>query len=329
VFCLALANIASRAAPIATADVPTHDPVMIQQGDRYYLFATGQGIAVHSSRDLKTWQEEPPVFARAPDWTFTTVPGFEGHIWAPDVSFHNGQYYLYYAISLGGKITSAIGVATNRTLDRASPDFKWVDHGVVVQSVPGRDLWNAIDPNLVLDDAGTPWLAFGSFWSGLKLVKLQPDLLRIAEPQEWHSIAKRERSVLRDDLDAEPAALEAPFIFHKNGYYYLFLSWDFCCRGVKSNYKLMIGRSKTVTGPYLDRDGTDLAKGGGTLVLQGNADWPGVGHNSTYTFAGKDYLVFHAYDAHDEGKSKLKLAELAWDAAGWPVLPSDVLKASR
>src|SRR6201999_1504921 len=112
-------------------------------------------------------------------------------------SFHNGQYYLYYAISLGGKITSAIGVATNKTLERTKPDFAWVDHGMVLQSVPGRDLWNAIDPQLVLDEGGPPWMVFGSFWSGIKLVKLQADYLRPAEPQEWHALAKRERSVLR------------------------------------------------------------------------------------------------------------------------------------
>jgi arabinan endo-1,5-alpha-L-arabinosidase len=302
-----------------------HDPVLIQQAGTYYLFGTGQGIDVHSSKDLRTWRDEPRVFERAPDWTFATVPGFQGHIWAPDVSEHGGSYYLYYAISLGGKITSAIGVASNKTLDRGSPDFKWVDHGAVLQSVPGRDLWNAIDPQLIVDEQGTPWLAFGSFWSGIKLVKLRADLLRVAEPQEWHSIARRERSVLRDDTDPEPAAIEAPFIFKHGQYYYLFVSWDYCCRGVNSTYKIMIGRSNSVTGPYLDKDGRDLAKGGGSLVLQGNPRWPGVGHNSAYRFDGRDYLVLHAYDARDQGKSRLKILEMGWDGAHWPVLDPHAL----
>jgi arabinan endo-1,5-alpha-L-arabinosidase len=303
-----------------------HDPVVIQQADTYYLFGTGQGIDVHSSKDLKSWRDEPHVFDRAPDWTFATVPGFQGHIWAPDISEHKGIYYLYYAISLGGKITSAIGVASNKTLDRGSPDFKWVDHGAVLQSVAGRDLWNAIDPQLIVDEEGTPWLAFGSFWSGVKLVKLRADLLRVAEPQEWHSVAKRERSVLRDDTDPEPAAIEAPFIFKHGPYYYLFVSWDYCCRGVNSTYKIMIGRSKSVTGPYLDKDSRDLAKGGGSLLLGGNPRWPGVGHNSAYRFNDKDYLVFHAYDARDQGKSRLKILEMRWDDAGWPVLDPHALE---
>jgi arabinan endo-1,5-alpha-L-arabinosidase len=303
-----------------------HDPTMIRQGDTYYLFGTGQGIEVHSSHDMKDWRQEPRVFERAPDWTFSTVPGFEGHIWAPDISEHNGSYYLYYAISQGGKITSAIGVATNRTLDRGSPDFKWIDHGIVLQSVPGRDLWNAIDPQLVIDESGTPWLAFGSFWSGLKLVKLQTDMLRVAEPEEWHALAKRERSVLRDDTDPEPAAIEAPFVFRHAGYYYLFFSWDYCCRGVDSNYKIMIGRSRQLTGPYLDKDGHSLNQGWGTLLLKGNQRWPGVGHNSAYSIDGKDYLVFHAYDARDDGKSKLKILEMSWDVAGWPQLDPHALE---
>jgi arabinan endo-1,5-alpha-L-arabinosidase len=304
---------------------PAHDPVMIRQGDTYYVFTTGQGIRVHSSKGMTSWKEEPPVFARAPEWTFAAVPGFTGHIWAPDISEHNGTYYLYYAISQGGKITSAIGVATNKTLDRASPDFSWVDRGMVLQSVPGRDLWNAIDAQLVVDERNTPWLAFGSFWSGLKLVKLQADFLRVAEPQEWRSLAKRERSVLREDTDPEPAAIEAPFIFRKGDYYYLFVSWDYCCRGVRSNYKMLVGRSQEIVGPYIDRANVALNRGGGSLVLQGTRRWPGVGHNSAYTFDGKDYLVFHAYDADDGGKSKLQVLEIKWDAAGWPVVDARTL----
>jgi arabinan endo-1,5-alpha-L-arabinosidase len=121
----------------AAEGIRVHDPVMIRQGDTYYLFGTGMGIAVHSSKDMKTWKQEPPVFERAPAWTFTTVPGFKGHIWAPDISEHGGTYYLYYAISLPGKITSAIGVATSKTLDRSSREFAWVDRGMVIQSVLG------------------------------------------------------------------------------------------------------------------------------------------------------------------------------------------------
>lgn len=305
--------------------VSIHDPVMAKEGDTYYLFSTGPGITFYTSKDLKNWAHRGRVFPGEPAWAKGVAPAFNGHIWAPDIQRYDGKFYLYYSVSSFGKNTSAIGLTTNRTLDPASPDYQWVDQGIVLQSVPSRDLWNAIDPNLIVDQQGTPWLSFGSFWSGLKLVKLAPDAKSLAEPQEWHSIAKRERSVLVDDLQAGPAEIEAPFIFRKGEFYYLFVSWDKCCRGKDSTYKMLVGRSKEVRGPYLDKEGRDLAAGGGTLLLAGNQDWPGVGHNSAYTFDGKDYLIFHAYEASDNGLQKLKIAEIKWDAALWPVVDPSVL----
>ncbi|HXO73863.1 MAG TPA: family 43 glycosylhydrolase, partial [Puia sp.] len=134
-----------------TRQTPVHDPVLIRQDSMYYLFCTGFGITVYSSKDRATWKKEKPVFAQAPEWAVKAIPGYRGHTWAPDISFHNGLYYLYYSVSAFGKNTSCIGLATNKTLNPASPDFKWQDHGKVIQSVPGRDMWNAIDPNLVRD----------------------------------------------------------------------------------------------------------------------------------------------------------------------------------
>ncbi|HEY4150411.1 MAG TPA: arabinan endo-1,5-alpha-L-arabinosidase [Chitinophagaceae bacterium] len=300
--------------------ISVHDPVMIKQDSLYYIFHTGFGISVWSSPDMKNWKKEKQVFATAPAWAVAAVPGFRGHIWAPDISYHNGLYYLYYACSAFGKNTSVIGVATNKTLNPSSPEFKWEDHGKVVQSVPGRDMWNAIDPNLVVDDNNTPWLAFGSFWNGIKLVKLSPDMLSVAEPEEWYTIAARPRDFGLADTLAGNAAIEAPFIFKKNGYYYLFVSWDYCCRAEKSTYKMVIGRSKSVTGPYFDKKGVDMKFNGGTPLLEGDKNWYGVGHNGAYTFDGKDYLIFHGYDAADKGRSKLRIETMQWDKDGWPVV---------
>jgi arabinan endo-1,5-alpha-L-arabinosidase len=311
-----------------STDVRIHDPVLIRAGDTFYLFGTGRGIAAFSSKDMRTWKKEPPVFDTPPAWTMKVVPNFQGRFWAPDIAQYDGTYYLYYCVSTGGKITSAIGVATNKTLDRASRDYRWVDHGMVLQSIPYRDLWNAIDPQLIVAHDGTPWLAFGSFWAGLRLVKLAPDRLRIAEPQEWRALAKRERSVLIDDAEPEPASIEAPFIFRREGWYYLFVSWDHCCRGVNSDYKVVVGRARDITGPYVDASDERLDKGGGTLLLAGNERWPGVGHNSAYTFDGRDYFVTHAYDARDRGWSKLKILELGWDARGWPTLDAGALEGN-
>jgi arabinan endo-1,5-alpha-L-arabinosidase len=302
-----------------SANIRVHDPVMIKEGNTYYLFCTGNGISVFSSTDMKNWKKEKPVFDQAPPWAVETIPGFKGHIWAPDIAFHNGLYYLYYSVSAFGKNTSCIGVATNKTLNSAAKDFKWTDHGKVIQSVPGRDLWNAIDPNLAWDDQQQPWLVFGSFWSGMKLVKLNKDLLHVATPESWYTVSKRERDFKVEDENPGEGSVEAPFIFKKNNYFYLFVSFDFCCRGKESTYKIVVGRSEKIQGPYLDKEGKRMDQGGGTILLKGNEQWPGVGHNSVYTFDGKDYLVFHAYDANDEGKPKLKISELSWDQLGWPV----------
>ena len=161
--CYTLLLISIAASWVYAQDVRVHDPVMIKHGNTYYLFCTGMGISVFSSTDLQHWKPEKAVFDLPPSWAVQAVPGFKGHIWAPDISFHNGLYYLYYSVSAFGKNTSCIGVATNKTLDPQDKDFHWTDRGKVIESVPGRDLWNAIDPNLTVDDEQNPWLAFGIF----------------------------------------------------------------------------------------------------------------------------------------------------------------------
>ncbi|MGL1884956.1 MAG: arabinan endo-1,5-alpha-L-arabinosidase [Reichenbachiella sp.] len=299
-------------------NVGVHDPVMIQHEGKYYLFCTGWGISVYSSDDMTNWKSEKKVFDNPPSWTTETVSGFAGHMWAPDISFFDGKYYLYYSISSFAKNTSAIGVATNVTLDPSSPDYQWQDHGMVVQSVPYRDMWNAIDPNIIVDEEGYPWMAFGSFWGGMKMVKLIPNRTAVAQPEEWKTIAKRERNFDIDDKQPGDGAVEAPFIFKKGNYYYLFVSWDYCCRGKESTYKVVVGRSENAMGPYLDKDGLSMNQGGGTLVVEGNERWAGVGHNSTYTFGENDYLVFHGYDMLADGHPKLIIKELEWSKDQWP-----------
>ncbi len=324
-------------------DTHIHDPVMAQQDGTYYLFGTGKGIDVYSSPDMENWTREDPVFDEAPDWTFDLVPDFDNVEWAPDIAEHDGTYYLYYSVSQFGRNNSAIGVATNETLNPDDPNFEWVDHGKVVQSVPGRDMWNAIDPNLAFDNEGTPWMSFGSFWMGLKIVKLRDNLTEITtQPQTWHTIAARHRYWKLDERDAGDAAnpeldyeelytgdilesaqnmefgaTEAPFIFKKNDYYYLFLSRDRCCRGLESSYKIAVGRSKSITGPYLDKGGEELIHGGGTIIAKENEDWAAVGHQAAYTFDGTDYLIFHGYDKSDDGDAKLIIREITWED-GWP-----------
>ncbi|MFB9240926.1 arabinan endo-1,5-alpha-L-arabinosidase [Massilia antarctica] len=305
--------------------VSVHDPVMAKEGNTFYLFSTGPGITFYSSTDMHNWKEEGRVFPGEPAWAKKAAPTFNDHIWAPDISFHDGKYYLYYSVSGFGKNTSGIGVTTNATLNPRAANYQWQDQGMVLQSIPGRDNWNAIDPNIVDDSSGTPWMSFGSFWSGIKLVKLDASRTRLAEPQAWHTIAQRTRPAGIPDDEAGPAEIEAPHILKKNGYYYLFVSWGLCCKKEASTYHVMMGRSKDVTGPYLDRTGKDMARGGGSLLIEGNAQWKGVGHNSAYTIDGKDLLVMHAYETADNYLQKLKILDMRWDKDGWPAVdPQDL-----
>ncbi len=143
------------------------------------------------------------------------------------------------------------------------------------------DNWNAIDPNVVVDDAGTPWLEFGSFWSGLKMVKLVASTGLRADTM-LYSVANGANS---------KGSLEGGWVFKRCGYYYLFSSWGSCCSGAY-DYNIRVGRSTTVTGPYVDKAGTDLMKGGGTLLVTGNTSWVAPGHNAVITYNNKTYNIY-------------------------------------
>ncbi len=307
--------------------VIAHDPVIAEQDGVYYLFTTGNGIPIWQSTDLSHWTRAGRVFDDVPRWTRDAVPGFEGHIWAPDIYYFRGQYYLFYAVSTFGHNLSAIGLATNRTLNPESYRYKWVDEGLVIESLPGRDDWNSIDPQLVLDEVGDPYLAFGSFWSGLKLVRLSHDAKKLEEGGEGVIAIASRRFVPADrpeegqSLERGGSDIEGPFIFRRGGEYFLFASTGYCCRGRDSTYRMIVGRAKDIEGPYLDRKGHRLLDGGGTLLLESYDRWQGVGHNAVYQFDGKDYLVFHGYDGDTErGVSKLRILPLSWDGEGWPVV---------
>lgn len=308
-----------------------HDPVAAFCDGRYYVFTTG--LTVMSSADLKSWRFEDRVLPETPEWA--AAKGFRGMPWAPDIQYHDGLWYLYYSYSHFGKNTSAIGVATNKTLNPDSPDFKWEDRGMIVESIPGRDEWNAIDANVIVDEEGTGWLCFGSFWRGIKMFKLDETMLRMAEPQEWYPLCRRPEGTAPiiaggadglkldprgSDFDAGNGAVEAPFIFRHGGYYYLFVSYDLCCRGKNSTYKVVVGRSEKVQGPYIDRDGTPLMQGGGTLVAGGDGRYSGMGHCAVVTFDNQDYMFLHGYDSQADYRSKLLVKELVWSPDGWPSL---------
>jgi len=286
-----------------------HDPVLAREGNRYYLYSTGYGIPIRMSDDLIAWSGPTEVFSELPSWAETAVPGVE-FPWAPDISFFNGAYHLYYSLSTFGSQHSIIGLATNETLDPAGLNYEWVDRGKVVESAPGVTNYNAIDPNVAFDEAGQPWLAWGSFWDGIKLRRLDSDTGLLSSTDETvHSLARR----------PVESAIEAPFIIRRGSTFYLFVSFDSCCQGATSTYRIMVGRSPSITGPYVDRDGIAMASGGGTAVLEGYGRIAGPGHNAVYQDGDHYFLVHHFYDADANGVPKLQVRSLLWGDDGWPL----------
>jgi arabinan endo-1,5-alpha-L-arabinosidase len=295
-----------------------HDPVIAHETDTYYVFSTGSLIPFICSKDKAVWEFCGRVFEKNPPWTREVNPDL-ADIWAPDISFFNDQWHLYYAVSRFGSQDSAIGLATNTTLDLNSPDYQWVDQGEVLRSRPG-DQWNAIDPNLVLDENGEPWLAWGSFWQGIWMRKIDSSTGKFdANDSTYHHLA--DRSTGPDNT----SAIEAPFIIFREGKWYLFVSFDQCCQGNNSTYNLRVGRSDALTGPYVDRDGLPLTEGGGTLILSAYDKWKGPGHNGILLEEDNYWMVYHAYAA-STGISSLRIESLSWDSDGWPSLPSQTQK---
>lgn len=283
-----------------------HDPsTLLKQDGRYWCFSTGRGLQALCSDDLENWRLLGPVFPEMPSWVRGVVPNQDGVYWAPDVIKQQDRYLLYYSVSSFGKQTSAIALASSPTLNPDDEAYQWTDHGIVVQTDESSD-HNAIDPAIVRTPDGGMWMVYGSYWTGIKLFELDPETgKRISPDAPTYSLARNEQ-------------IEAAAIEHHEGYYYLFVNWGHCCRGVRSTYNIRVGRSREITGPYLDRNGVDLLEGGGTLLLDTDGVAIGPGHAAFFEHDGQPMLSYHFYSGEDNGRAKLGVRRLEWDEEGWP-----------
>jgi arabinan endo-1,5-alpha-L-arabinosidase len=300
----------ARVAELGATGARVHDPsTIVKCDDEYWCFYTSRGIQSWHSTDLLHWQAGPRTFSETPAWVPEAVPGHFGNdFWAPDVAHVGDKYFLYYAASAFGKNTSAIGVATNSTLNPKDPQYKWTDGGLVIKSTT-QDDFNAIDPAIFQDTDKSLWLAFGSFWSGIRLIQLDPATGKRIAPDS---------SVY---LLAHYSSIEASYIYKHDGHYYLFVNWGLCCRGARSTYNIRVGRSDKVTGPYLDKEGKDMKVGGGTLVAETDGDFVGPGHAGIITKDGHEYMSMHFYNASlPRAPSELAIRPVTWTADGWPTL---------
>jgi arabinan endo-1,5-alpha-L-arabinosidase len=302
-------------------DLATHDPALVVGGDGepWFVYSTGDvrvGFGAPQIRRSddggRTWERVGTAWDHSgdPAWVRDEIDGVSNY-WAPELYENDGTWYLYYSASTFGSNDSAIGVATSTTLDPANPDFGWTDQGMVIRSHAGQDHWNAIDPGIVEDAEGNPWMFFGSFWGGIQVVPLEWPSGKVAGDAEPVRVASR--------AGLPENAIEAPYVIERDGWYYLFVSWDKCCSGVDSTYRIVVGRSRSVTGPFLDAEGRDMALGGGTEVLATDEPMIGPGGQSL----SKGYLGYHFYDGDDGGMFRLAIQRLAWDD-GWPVATTEV-----
>ncbi|MCD7963432.1 MAG: family 43 glycosylhydrolase [Rikenellaceae bacterium] len=302
-----------------STNVPVHDPVMIKQGDTYYVFSTGNGINVLSSKDMVEWKKEDPIFKHGelPSWHTIDIPEQKGHLWAPDIHYRNGKYYVYYSVSAWMNFNSSIGLVTNTTLNPEDPDYKWVDEGKIIDFRNGGEGVNVIDPNVFVDEDGRVYLLYGSYKAGLRLVELDPQTGKLKDE------ANPDVTVLTTTLG------EAVFLIKHDGYYYIFASRGKCCAGLESTYHVVMGRSKDIKGPYLNKEGQSWVDNYFTMFLEGDYEEPGRGHNGFFTEGDTTYIVYHAYTISADGASLLNIKPVYIDEDGWPTMVNTgkILKA--
>ncbi|MFI5913133.1 arabinan endo-1,5-alpha-L-arabinosidase [Dactylosporangium sp. NPDC051541] len=286
---------------VVTGNTGAHDPSAVKTPAGGYIVAyTGTNIQLKTSTDRTAWRNAGAAFPNGASWTLPYTGG-SNQLWAPDISYRNGTYYMYYSASTFGSNHSAIFLATSSTGASGS----WTNRGLVIETQTSNN-YNAIDPNLVVDASGGWWLTFGSFWTGIKLIKLNPSTGLRAD-SSLASIAQR---------TVNSGSIEAPYIFRHGSYYYLWASFDFCCRGASSTYRVMVGRSTSITGPYVDRSGVAMTKGGGTQVLATHGNIHGPGHQAVLSDNDGEVLFYHYYA--NSGASYLGINLIAYDSAGWP-----------
>ena len=290
-------------------DIRVHDPVMIKEGDTYYIYQTGVGVGAKTSKDRITWYRDSGIFARdeMPKWFTKDIAEQKGHLWAPDIHYRDGRYHLYYSVSAWMNFNSSIGYASNTTLNRNSPNYKWIDHGQVISYKNGGEGVNVIDPNIFVDKDKKVWLVYGSYKAGLRMVELdrKTGLLKSEKP-ELVTLTK--------------ALGEGVFIIKGPKYYYIFASRGRCCAGMRSTYQVVVGRSKKVTGPYLSKEGKSWVDNNYSLFLAGDSTAPGKGHNGFYTEGDTTFIVYHAYTRAANGASLLNIKPVYMGEDGWPTM---------
>ncbi|GLB38305.1 putative glycosyl hydrolase 43 family protein [Lyophyllum shimeji] len=284
-----------------TGNTAVHDPTMCKDNTgKYFVFSTAVGIEIRTSTDRIAWTLIGKVWPNGAPWTDQYTGTSNGNLWAPDCTYLNGQFYLYYSASSFGSQNSAIFFAKSSTGLPGS----WTNEGLVT-STSSANNYNAIDPNLLID-GGKWYLSLGSFWTGIKEMTLSSSTGK-PSTSSVTSLAQR---------TANGGAIEASVIYKHGSFYYLFTSWDNCCRGTSSTYNIRVGRSSSPTGGFVDQAGVSLLNGGGTLVLGTHDSIIGPGGQDLMDDVDGPILVYHYYTSSG---SFLGINRLDF-SSGWPVV---------
>ena len=314
-FCVAGTAMLLAIAPALALDgqPAMHDPsTVIEAGGKFYVYATGTGLPAFESDDGWTWRRTGSVMQAVPGGR----PGADviarggNNTWAPDIIHVGDKYFLYYAAP-GTQPKAAIGLLVGRTLDPASPDYKWEDGGPIVWS-DGVEDSNAIDPGVMRDPTnGTMWLTYGSYFGYIRLVELDP------------------KTGTRLHPDAKPINIainsEASVMIVHDGWHYLLVTHGSCCAGANSTYNIRMGRSRKVTGPFVDNMGIDMLQGGGKLFAESSGRHIGPGHFGLLDL-GESVQKFSCHyeaDLDRGGISVLDIRPLLW-RDGWPLAGDNV-----
>lgn len=269
-----------------------HDPSTLAYCDgKWYTFGTGGGGLISDDGGL-TWHDG------------AVRPGRGA---APDVLKIGDRYLVIYGATgggLGGTHRGEILTMWNKTLDPKSPDFKYSDTQLVGWSEDGDDC-DAIDPGLLLDpNTGRLWVSYGTYFGNIRLIELDPTTGKRVEGNEAIDIA----------IDCE-----ATDLIYRDGWYYLLGTHGTCCDGVNSTYNIVCGRSRTITGPYIDNTGRSMLEGGGKIVIAAHDKVVGPGHfGRTVIEEGVEKMSCHfEADFNQAGYSVLGIRPLLWKN-GWP-----------
>lgn len=306
---------------VADGAAGLHDPAVIAIGGRYLCFCTGPEFCiVRTSPDLMHWHVEGPVLSEVPGWLRSASPELRS-IWAPEAVKVGDALRLYYCASARfGHNQSWIGVAECAHFDAAHPTKGWHDLGLVVSSRDGVDNFNAIDPSVLVADDGRQWLSFGSYWSGLYSAELDPSTGKLKDASPLG------RKLIATNPADQANGLEAPCRIFREGYYYLLVNYGLAAQGVRSTYQVVVGRSKSPDGPFLDATGKPMTEGGHESVINSSSPMFGPGGGVEFQdSSGRWLMSFHYYDGrqfwHDHvwGLPTLQVREMLWTEDGWPV----------